>query len=390
MASSSRSKTADRQAILKKLLPLVKKQYKVTIPKLDRPVMETMLYAVCLEGATVEQADQAFAKFTAMFPDLNEARVSSISELEPAFVGMPGTDWRAFRTRAILQFVFDKNYSFEFEGLRKKTLDLAQKQLAKIKHLSPFVRTFTLQQVIGAHVLPIDDATAHFFSWLGLAAVEQPLDDIGEGLKTSIRKADAHQFCFAIRAAAVDPQLRTAYDPKVYPQPADGHDPATGIDRLTALFKHGMSAAKIALPKTEEPVKKATKSKETAAKEPAVKETPKKAAKAEGAKADAAKPGTKTETAKPAVKTEASKPEASKADASKKPAAAKAPAKPAAAKSAAKPAAAKPATKAPAAKPAAATKSSADKPAAEKASEKPAAKTAAKPAVDKSKTIKKK
>ncbi|OYW19186.1 MAG: hypothetical protein B7Z55_09360, partial [Planctomycetales bacterium 12-60-4] len=159
MASSSRTKTADRQAILKKLLPLLKKHYKVTVPKLDRPVMETMLYAVCLENSTVEQADAAYVRFCQMFPDLNEARVSSISEIEPAFSGLAGTDWRAFRARAILQYVFDKTYNFEFESLRKKTLELAQKQLTKIKHLSPFVRTFTLQQVIGAHVLPIDEAS---------------------------------------------------------------------------------------------------------------------------------------------------------------------------------------------------------------------------------------
>ena len=42
---ASRAKTADRQSVLKKLLPLLKKHYKVAVCKLDRPVMETMLYA---------------------------------------------------------------------------------------------------------------------------------------------------------------------------------------------------------------------------------------------------------------------------------------------------------------------------------------------------------
>lgn len=246
MASSSRTKTADRQAILKKLLPLLKKQFKITVPKLDRPVMETMLYAVCLEDSTVEQADAAFARFTAMFPDLNEARVSSISELEPAFVDLAGADWRGFRTRAILQYVFDRTYNFEFESLRKKTLDLAAKQLSKIKHLSPFVRAFTLQQVVGAHLLPMDESSRRFLIWMGLGSPEMSEDELAESLKSQVRKAESHQFSFSIRAAAVDPATQAAFDPGVYPPPEEGHDPGTAIDRLTALYKHGLSSLKVA------------------------------------------------------------------------------------------------------------------------------------------------
>jgi endonuclease-3 len=353
MASSTRAKAADRQAILKKLLPLVKKQYKVPLPKFDRPVMETMIYAVCLEGASVEQADAAYARFLQLFPDLNEARVSSIAELAPAFAGMEDVDWRAFRTRSVLQYVFDKTYSFELEGLRKKTLELATKQLAKIRHLTPFVRTYTLQQVIGAHVLPLDDASARFLAWLGLVQADQPLDEMGEGLKSAVRKAEAHQFCFTIRAAAVDPALKTAYDHRHFAHPAEGHDPGTAIDRLTTLFKQGISAAAkfaaVAAPEPE-PAKKGTKAVAApkkaatkAAEKPAAK-TPEKAAE-KPAKAPAEKPASeKTATEKPVVaKATADKATGEKA-AAKKPVKAP-PAK--AAKPAAKPAdKAKPAKKA--------------------------------------------
>ncbi len=299
MASSSRTKTADRQAILKKLLPVLKKQYKVPVPKLDRPVMETMLYAVCLENSTVEQADAAYARFSQMFPDLNEARVSSISEIEPAFSGLDGNDWRAFRARAILQYVFDKTYNFEFESLRKKTLELAEKQLTKIRHLSPFVRKFTLQQVIGAHVLPVDDATARFLIWMGLATADQPLDDMGESLKSAVRKAEAHQFSFSIRCIAADAQFKTAFDPKVYLPPAEGHDIGTAMDRLTALFKHGLSSVKSA-PPPPPPVAEASK-KSGKLKAPIVKEVAK-PVKASAGKADApARTAPAAEPTKPAA-----------------------------------------------------------------------------------------
>jgi endonuclease-3 len=240
MVATAKPKTADRQAVLKKLLPLIKKHGKVVVPKVDRPIMETMLYAVCLENVSVDEADRAYARMFHLFPDLNEARVSSITELEPIFDGMADRDWRAFRARSVLQYVFEKSFNFELESLRKKTLDLAAKQLAKIRHLSPFVRAFTLQHAIGAHLLPLDDASAHLLVWLGLASPEQSSEEIAESLKPIIRKADAQQFCFTLRTLATDRKLRAAFDPAEFPPPTGGYDLSTGIDRLNDLYKHGV------------------------------------------------------------------------------------------------------------------------------------------------------
>lgn len=304
MASSSRAKTADRQTVVKKLLPLLKKQYKTNVPKLDRPVMETMLYATCLEDATVEQAERAYARLHTLFPDLNEARVSAIAELEPAFEGMSDPDWRAFRSRAILQYVFEKTFNFEFETLRKKTLELATKQLAKIKHLSPFVRTFTLQQAVGAHLLPLDESSQRFLVWMGLAAPNQTADQVGDSLKSLIRKAEALQFCFAIRCAAADPKIRVAFDPAKYPHPADGHDPGTAIDRLAELMKSGPPQIK-SKPKAAEPAPVAKPTAKSAAKaaKPVEKSAEKPAKKAAApAKAAKAAPAKKVASAKKPAK----------------------------------------------------------------------------------------
>jgi hypothetical protein len=258
MAASAKPKTADRQTVIKKLLLLVKKQCKVTVPKMDRPIMETMLYGVCLENVSVEEADRVYARMFQLYPDLNEARVSSIIELEPIFEGLPERDWRAFRARSVLQYVFEKSFNFELESLRKKTLDLAAKQLAKIRHLTPFVRSFTLQHATGAHLLPLDDASARLLIWLGLATPGQSLDDLGESLKAIVRKAEATQFVATLRALSTDPKYRAAFDPEEYPLPEAGHDLFTAIDRLNDLFKHGLSSLKgKAKPAEKAPAKKA-------------------------------------------------------------------------------------------------------------------------------------
>lgn len=266
MVAASRAKSSDRAAILKKLLPTIKKHYKVVVPKHDRPVLETMLFAICLEDVSVDDAERAYERLSKEFPDLNEIRVSSISEIERAFVGLPRPEWRAFHVRSVLQYVFEKSFAFEFEGLRKKTLELAQKQLAKIRHLSTFVRNFTLQSVIGAHQIPIDGSMARALIWLGLVPPNQDPEQMGETLKAVVRKADVPVFCFSIRALATDKVVQNFFDPQKYPPPSDGHDGAQVAERLAELYKtatsksKGKTAAKVADAKPAKSAKPAPKS----------------------------------------------------------------------------------------------------------------------------------
>ncbi len=95
MVVASRAKASDRATLLKKLFPIIKKHYKAPIPKGGKPVLETMLYAICLEDSTVDEADASFKKLFTDFPDLNEVRVSTVGEIERAFIGQTASEWRA-------------------------------------------------------------------------------------------------------------------------------------------------------------------------------------------------------------------------------------------------------------------------------------------------------
>ena len=278
MVAASRAKASDRAALLKKLFPIIKKHYKVQIPKGDKPVLETMLYAICLEDSTVEEADLSFKRLFAEFPDLNEVRVSTVGEIERAFIGQTASEWRAFRVISVLKFVFDKSYSFEFESLRKKTLELATKQLAKIKDLSPFVRDYTLHEVTGAHLIPVDPALARLLVWLGLALPNQTQEQIGEMMKGAVRKAEVEAFVFTLRCLAGDQSLNPTFDSAKYPPPEGGHDTDTACDRLTHLLKNGLekpvkaSAVKKVVPVAAEVVK--PNKVESASTKPPVKKVP--------------------------------------------------------------------------------------------------------------------
>lgn len=282
MVAASRAKASDRATLLKKLFPIIKKHYKVQIPKGNKPVLETMLYAICLEDSTVEEADLSFKRLFTEFPDLNEVRVSTVGEIERAFEGQTASEWRAFRVISVLKFVFDKSYSFEFESLRKKTLDLATKQLAKIKDLPPFVRDYTLHEVTGAHLIPIDPALARLLVWLGLAMPNQTPEQMGEMMKAAVRKAEVESFVFTLRCLAADQKLHATFDPAKYAPPEGGHDTDTAIDRLNRLLTHGLekptkpAAAKKVVAAASAPAKesKAAETKKVASKKAPPAKTP--------------------------------------------------------------------------------------------------------------------
>ncbi|MFK7779334.1 MAG: hypothetical protein QM501_14605 [Gimesia sp.] len=271
--------TSDKQAICKKLIALLKKRYSATLPKYDRPVLETVLHAICLENTTNSQADEVFDSLIGGFHDLNEIRVSTISELESIFSPIGDTEWRAYRVRSVLQYVFEKEFCFDLDSLRKKTLEQAQKQLSKTKTLTPFVINHTLQIVLGSHVLPVDERVLNSSKWIGLLAVEESIETASDNLKSSVRKADVPLFCHLLRCLSTDEELLADFNLIKNPLPEEGVDLTQSTKRLEAMFANPLSKQKKKVVKKKAPAKtkktKATVKQKVPAKEikPAAKKT---------------------------------------------------------------------------------------------------------------------
>ena len=100
MVAANRSKTVDKQEVCRKVTVLLKKQYSLAPSKQELPVLETLLYAICLENSPPGEAGAVYAKLLNAFHDLNEVRVSSISELQPVFADLSDGEWRAARVKA--------------------------------------------------------------------------------------------------------------------------------------------------------------------------------------------------------------------------------------------------------------------------------------------------
>jgi endonuclease-3 len=242
MAVVKKTKASDLHSLSKKLVTLLKKHYSPAGHKKDKPVLETMLYAVCLENATQEQADAAYEKLHQSFHDLNEIRVSTFGELMQCFEGMSDPDARAARVRAVLQYVFEINFDFDFESLRRKTLELAEKQLQKIRFLSSFIQLHTLQKSLGTHTVPIDDRMREAAVWLGLVSPGSSNGDASDALKSAVMKADTATFCDYLRCLATDPRLVSTFA-KTKP-PEDGFDLSEMLTRTTELLSNAKKAHK--------------------------------------------------------------------------------------------------------------------------------------------------
>ncbi len=241
MAAAHRGKAIDKQDVCKKLHGLLKKHYPGAAPKSELPVLETLLYAVCLEDSVPQQAEMAYARMLNGFHDLNEVRVSSIYELETIFEGLSDPAWRALRLKNVLQFVFESTYSFDFDGLRRKPTEQAVKMIGKIPQLSAFVRHFAMQNALGVHVLPIDERMRLVLVWLGLVESSSTLDSASETLRAFVRKADAAVICHLLRMLSTDPKYMAVFDA---PVALIEHSADEAIHRLEVLFKQGVVAAK--------------------------------------------------------------------------------------------------------------------------------------------------
>lgn len=233
-------KAADKQSILKKLVTEMKRRYGGSVPKHNRTTFETLLFAACLEDLDQEQAEAAYSRMLDAFFDLNEIRVSSVSEIELALGDIENAAWKGMRVREALQHVFERYYAFDLEFLKRKTQEQAVKELSEIPHQTTFIRGYVIQQSLGAHVLPVDQSICNLLIWLGLSDKECHPEQAGEDLKSAVKKSDDALVCHLLRCVATDPKLRDHFEDGV----DDEVDAFEAPQRLAALFKNPQRKSK--------------------------------------------------------------------------------------------------------------------------------------------------
>jgi endonuclease-3 len=197
--------TINKQRLLNQILAAAKRT--VDAEAEARPVLEQFIYGLCRENASPEQAERAFRFLRERFFDWNEVRVSSIRELEEAFAGQPDAEARAQRLVAFLQEVFETTFSFDLEGLLKKGLKQAAKQLARYQASDEYTGAWVVQRSLGGHAIPVDPPTLRCVRRLGLVEPGTEEAEVRSSLEHMVPKAKgavftdvishlAHEYCW--------------------------------------------------------------------------------------------------------------------------------------------------------------------------------------------------
>lgn len=198
-ATTNKQQTlAHLHAVLRKKLPAPADLYR-------RPVMEELVYAICREGVTTAEADQAFDRLKLGFFDWNEVRVSTVLEVSEALSSLPDPGTRAKRIIEFLQELFEMTYAFHLDDLEKKNLKQASKQLSRYQAVagSDYLVAWVVQRSLGGHAIPLDEPTLRVLRRLqAIDADEDDLESIRAAVEHAIPKAKGPEFTELISSFA--------------------------------------------------------------------------------------------------------------------------------------------------------------------------------------------
>jgi endonuclease III len=195
--------TINKQHILSQLLAAGKASHDPQAETSRRSVVEQVIYSICREGTTREIADRAFKRLQTEFFDWNEVRVSQEAEVADVLHHVPMVRERARRIIGFLQDLFEKEYSFDLEGIDAKGIKQAAKNLLSFQCVNDFTVAWVLQQGLSGHAIPVDEPTMRVCKRLGLldASTECP-EQARASLEHLVPKAKGLQFVEVVSEVA--------------------------------------------------------------------------------------------------------------------------------------------------------------------------------------------
>ncbi len=198
MASTQR---ADR---FEQLYKALKKHYKPVSPPTDRKVLDHLLYACCLEDATYEAADEAFAKLQQAYFDSNEVRVTTTAELSESMTSLPKAAAAATRIKKSLQSMFEARYSFDIEDLKKANLGKAIDEIAGWQGMSKYVVDYLTQHALGGHAIPVSRTILDACQTLDLITFAEASKGSLPGVERAIAKSKGIEFASMLHQFGID------------------------------------------------------------------------------------------------------------------------------------------------------------------------------------------
>lgn len=185
----------------------LKKRYKLTSRTEHSSVLEAVLYGICHENMTRDQANQALSRMKDEFFDWNEIRVSALRDIQSVFAGYPDPEQRARLTRRFLRRLFSRSYGFTLDLLQKKPQKEAIKALQEYEAVrsSDFVLATVIQRALGGHAIPIDANMRRALERLGTATPDMETEALRGALERAVPKNRGVEFCELMEELIHDP-----------------------------------------------------------------------------------------------------------------------------------------------------------------------------------------
>jgi len=187
-------KVPPRGQLIPKLHKALKAAFKPVAFNTNRPLLEQVLVACCLENAPYEAAEKAYTRVIESAFDLNEIRVTTVSELAEVLTDLPEPAHAALSLRRVLQGVFESTYAYSLDHAKKHSLSHGLKTLEGIYGIPPFVVAHVASTALGGHMIPLDKGAVAALYVCGLTT--QAEYDAGnvQGLERIIGKKAGLEF----------------------------------------------------------------------------------------------------------------------------------------------------------------------------------------------------
>ena len=186
--------TPNRSGLISKVHKVLKKHYTPVTPDPQRPALEHLVYACCLENAPYAAADAAYKLLGTQFFEWNEVRVSTVRELAETLSMLPDPMAAAINLRKVLQHVFETTYSFDLEPLKKLNLGPATQKLEKMPGITPFVASYGVQAALEGHSIPLDRGALEVLYIVGVITEAEQAAGAVPGLERAIPKNKGVEF----------------------------------------------------------------------------------------------------------------------------------------------------------------------------------------------------
>ncbi len=204
----------NRADLINQTYKVLTKHYQPVVPP-ERPVLDHLLYACCLENTAYEKADEAFHRVCSVSFDWNEVRVTSVSELASAMKGNAHPRQAAANLRRVLHSIFESQYSFDLEHLKKQNLGKTIKDLEKHFGTTPFTVSYVIQHALSGHSIPLDHGALRVMHIVGVISDDEYEKKAVPGLERAISKTKGieygsllHQLSADLMASPLNPRIK--------------------------------------------------------------------------------------------------------------------------------------------------------------------------------------